>query len=70
MLALRRGAVVQVSRQDIGAGREAAQEAEAGEDGPRYGSTFPGFISPAGSSAFLILRITSSSAPPRQDGII
>ncbi len=35
-----------------------------------YGSTFPGFMMPSGSSAALIRRIVSSSAPPRQSGIM
>jgi hypothetical protein len=35
----------------------------------RGGSTLPGFIIPSGSSAALIWRIVSSSAPPRHSGI-
>lgn len=35
-----------------------------------YGSIFPGFMIPIGSSAALIRRINSSSAPPRQSGIM
>ena len=35
-----------------------------------YGSTFPGFMIPSGSSAALIRRIASSSAPPRHPGIM
>ena len=34
-----------------------------------YGSTLPGFMIPCGSSAALIRRIVSNSAPPRQAGI-
>ena len=37
---------------------------------PGHGSTFPGFMMPSGSSAALIRRITASSAPPRQSGIM
>ena len=35
-----------------------------------YGSILPGFISPLGSSAALMRRIRSSSAPPRHSGIM
>ena len=35
-----------------------------------YGSNFPGLKRPAGSSAALMRRISSSSAPPRQSGIM
>ena len=46
--------------------------AQDGEAGPldRYGSTLPGFMIPCGSSAALIRRMASSSAPPRQPGIM
>jgi hypothetical protein len=35
-----------------------------------YGSTFPGFMIPAGSIAALIRCISANSAPPRQSGIM
>src|SRR5947209_3789808 len=35
-----------------------------------HGRTLPGFIMPRGSIAFLISRMSASSAPPRQSGIM
>ncbi len=40
------------------------------EEGKGYGSSLPGFMMPCGSSAALMRRMVSSSAPPRQPGIM
>ena len=40
------------------------------DEAKTYGSSLPGLSRPCGSSAALIRRIRSSSAPPRQSGIM